>query len=88
MRGWQLAALDVDGAQLLQGPLVSGRQAGVGQRGVPPAPAAAAARRRAAAAGHGGAARREGLQRRLQAVLLVHLLVNELVGLDGGDTRA
>lgn len=83
----RLAALDVDGAELLQGALVSRRQAGVGQGGVPLAPAAAAGPRRAVVAGHGGAARRESLQRRLQAVLLVHLLVHKLVGLDGRDGR-
>lgn len=52
VRRWQLAALDVDGAELLQGSLVSRGQAGVGQGRVPPPPAAAAGPRRAAVAGH------------------------------------
>lgn len=87
MRGQRLTALDVDGAELLQGSLVSGGQAGVGQGVVPLAPAAAAGPCRAAVTGHGGAARREGLQRRIQALLLVHLLIHELMGLDGVDMR-
>lgn len=83
-----LAALYVDGAELLQGALVSGGQAGIRQGGVPLPPAAAAGPSGAGVAGHGGAARRKGLQRRLHAVLLVHLLVHKLVSLDwGADQR-
>lgn len=83
-----LAALYVDGAELLQGALVSGGQAGIRQGGVPLPPAAAAGPSGAGVAGHGGAARRKGLQRRLHAVLLVHLLVHKLVSLEwGADQR-
>lgn len=56
----------MDGAELLQGVLVGGGQAGVGQRSVSISfcPAATAAQRGAVLAGNGGTAGRVGLQRR------------------------
>ena len=76
----------MDGTELLQGALVCregmGRgRAGVGQGEVSLHPAAAAGAHGAVVAGYGRAARRIGLQRRLQTVLLVHLLVHELMSL-------
>lgn len=71
----------MDGAELLQGVLVGGGQAGVGQRSVSLCPAAAAAQGGAVLAGNRGTAGRVGLQRRFQTVLLVHLLVHKLMSL-------
>lgn len=53
----------MDGAELLQGALVGGGQAGVGQGSVPLSPAATAGPLGAVVAGYGGAARRVGLER-------------------------
>ena len=53
---WRIATLYVDGAELLQGALVGGGQAGVGQRSVPLSPAATAGPLGAVVAGYRGAA--------------------------------
>lgn len=53
---WRVTALYVDGAELLQGALVGGGQAGIGQGRVSLHPAATAGTRRAVVAGCGGAA--------------------------------
>lgn len=81
--GGQVPTLYVDGAELLQGVLVGGGQAGIGQRGVSISfsPAAAAAQIGAILAGNRGTAGREDLQRRFQTVLLVHLLIHKLMSL-------
>lgn len=54
----------MDGTELLQGALVGGGQAGIGQRSVSLHPAATAGTHRAVVAGYGGAARLISLERR------------------------
>ena len=61
----RVVALYMDGAELLEGALVAGGRARVGQRSVPLDAAAATGVRRALIAGYGRAAGRAGLKSRL-----------------------
>lgn len=82
--GGLLAALDVDGAELLHAPQARGRHAGVGQvRGLLAAPGAAGRAQALVAAQRRAPGRGVVLHRALHAVLLEQLLVDELVVLAG-----
>lgn len=82
--GGLLAALDVDGAELLHAPQARGRHAGVGQvRGLLAAPGAAGRAQALVAAQRRAPGRGVVLHRALHAVLLEQLLVDELVVLVG-----